>query len=208
MITNFDFFQPATCKPIINILVQETPNQSGSLQYSFLDDIWKNEIIESFRIGNMVCHATYISGEQVVFHLHNLELTNINIVNNENLPINQDEWSIEEKKLLLMRLAISSIMRHLRKTDSIDQDGVMFQARFNGIPTGLSIFPLDQQNQTCSTSFNGMITHTYVYFDENRACLFLNSAISAAQIEKIRESLNDFLPELENLDMTPSFTGP
>lgn len=168
----------AIAEPMSSVTIFMKQLEGGVEKYDREDQCMKT-IVDSFEILNSKdTSGNYIIGWQIVLHLRNITIS-AKYVKEEVSEID----SRDDQETDIVCLAVESVLKHLYKADCVCKDAVTFQSRYGSHQSGdikisgISLIVLNP-NESSSYSINmrkGIVSHSYAYLKERRACIFLNN---------------------------------
>lgn len=168
----------AIAEPMSSVTIFMKQLGRGVEQYDREDQCMKT-IVDSFEILNSNdTSGHYISGCQIVLHLRNITISA--------KYVKEDGSEIDyrgDQETDIVGLAVESVLKHLYKADCVCKDAVTFQSRCGSYQSGdikISGISAIVCNPKASSSYSinsreGIVSHSYAYLKERRACIFLNN---------------------------------
>ncbi len=134
------------------------------------DDKCLHAVVRSYDAGVVQSDTPmHLSGPQVVVWLHDLKNIQIRLNTSDADPR-------YDKETILVKCAMQSILRKLAAQGYIEKTNLLFQVRPRGKVGGpMFCMQLNPEENGCSLSASGPITHTFAYLDDNHMCIFLNA---------------------------------
>ena len=155
-------------------------------------------IIQRFIIGKVECaDSLRLSGNQIVFWLHDLNTFDVAFDGADDLPENAvaTQWN---KEVLLTKCATQSILTILLQAECIKPTNLIFQVRPRG-SFGGPILPIILNSAEgfrapfyCKTS---PVSHTNVYLDHNIIVFSLQPTTSQDEMAAMNKVLAEWFPQ-------------
>lgn len=188
-----NFSQPKSLtENVIDIYIDEIfTDESGMEELSEFHDTdnqCMKTIIDSYSIGEMpignkLDEGLYLQQLHAELNLKNMDAIKLNIITKYDLS----KIKID-KDFILTKCAMESVLKELHKQNCINNDGVFFQFRpaNYGFDSDAKISPLNClianpkksiRDEVKISLKKNTVSNTYVYMQERKLCIFLNSAI-------------------------------
>jgi hypothetical protein len=141
------------------------------------DDQCMKTIVASFEILNTKGTGYCSGGPQIVLQLRDISI-GVKYVKEDGTEIDQKG----DREGDIVAMAVESVLKHLSKAGCVGKDVVTYQSRRGSHHTGdievsdiFSIVLNPDAKASFSLNFReGIVSRTYAYLTERRACIFLN----------------------------------